>query len=106
MRELQTLSAMTGGERIGDAIEPEALRRLVEGLSSAGQLRQHWTVDDAVDALAVLTSYATYERLRRTERTSEQVEGVLAKLAISIVAPGTGTNSAPTAAPAAVGHPN
>ena len=106
MRELQTLSAMTGGERIGDAIEPEALRRLVDGLSSAGQLRQHWTVEDAVDARAVLTSYATYERLRRADRTSEQVEAVLAKLAISIVAPGTGTNSTPTPATASAGHAN
>ena len=81
-------------------IEPDALRRLVEGLAAAGQLRQHWTVDDAVDALAVLTSYATYERLRRADRSPEQVEAVLAKLAISIVAPGTGTNSTGAAAPA------
>jgi AcrR family transcriptional regulator len=99
MRELQTLSAMTGGGRIGDAIEEDALRRLVEGLASSGQLRQHWTTTDAVDALAVLTSYATYERLRRTTRTPEQVEAVLAKLAISVVAPGTATNAAATPHP-------
>jgi AcrR family transcriptional regulator len=104
MRELQTLSAMTGSERIGDAIDDDALKRLVEGLSQAGQLRQHWTTADAIDALAVLTSYSTYERLRRDERTPEQVEGVLAKLAISIVAPGGASNATnPTPVSAAQG---
>ena len=64
MRELRTLAAMTGGDAAGDAIDPAALRKLVEALASGGHLRAHWSVDDAGDALAVLTSYATYERLR------------------------------------------
>jgi AcrR family transcriptional regulator len=87
MRELRTLTAITGKDSAGDAIDPASLRKLVDALASAGQLRSHWTADDAVDALAVLTSYSTYDRLRIGGRTPEQVEGVLAKLAISIVAP-------------------
>lgn len=91
MRELRTLAAMTGGDVAGDAIDPAALRKLVEALASGGHLRGHWSVDDAGDALAVLTSYATYERLRAGERSPEQIEALLAKLAISIVTPGNST---------------
>ena len=87
MRELRTLTAITGKDNSGDGIDPASLRKLVDALASAGQLRSHWTADDAVDALSVLTSYPTYDRLRSGGRTPEQVEGVLAKLAISIVAP-------------------
>ena len=93
MRELRTLDALTGGDRVADGVEEKHLRRLVEGLGSSGQLRQHWSTEEAIDALAVLTSYATYERLRRAPRTPEQVEAVLAKLAVAIVTPhaaGTG----------------
>ena len=60
---------------------------LVAALAEAGQMRGHWSVDDAVDALGALTSYPTYERLRRGPRTPEQVEAVLAKLAVAIVSP-------------------
>jgi AcrR family transcriptional regulator len=88
MRELRTLSAMTGGEHPTDGVDPDALRRLVDALSSCGQLRGHWSPEDATDALVVLTSYPTYERLRQDKRSPEQVESVLAKLAVSIVAPG------------------
>jgi AcrR family transcriptional regulator len=87
MRELQTLSAITGADPPGDGVDEKHLRRLVEGLSSSGQLRAHWSTEEAVDALAVLTSYATYERLRRAPRPPEQVESVLAKLAVAIVTP-------------------
>ena len=68
VRELRTLAAMTGGDAAGDGIDPGSLRKLVEALAERGQLRTHWSLDDAVDALAVLTSYATYERLRRPAR--------------------------------------
>ena len=54
----------------------------------AGQLRAHWSIDEAVDALGALTSYSTYERLRRAPRTPEEVEAVLAKLVVSIVSRG------------------
>jgi len=91
MRELRTLAAMTGGDVAGDAIDPAALRKLTEALASGGHLRAHWSVDDAGDALAVLTSFATYERLRTGERSPEQIEALLAKLAISIVTPGNST---------------
>lgn len=87
MQGLRTLSAITGGEQPGDGVDEKHLRRLVEGLAGSGQLRAHWSSDEAVDALAVLTSYSTYERLRRAPRTPEQVESVLAKLAVSIVSP-------------------
>ena len=87
MRELLTLSAITGTEPPGDGVDEKHLRRLVEGLGSSGQLRSHWSTDEAVDALAVLTSYATYERLRRAPRPPEQVESVLAKLAVAVVTP-------------------
>jgi hypothetical protein len=79
---------MTGAKATGDAIDPESLRKLVDALAAGGHLRGHWTSEDAVDALAVLTSFATFERLRTNERSPEQVEALLAKLAISIVAPG------------------
>jgi AcrR family transcriptional regulator len=88
MRELRTLTAMTGGDVTGDAIDTAALQKLVEALAGGGHLRAHWSVEDATDALAVLTAYATYERLRAGDRTPEQVEALLAKLAISIVTPG------------------
>ena len=39
MRELRTLAAMTGGDVAGDAIDPAALRKLVEALASGGHLR-------------------------------------------------------------------
>lgn len=92
MRGLRTLTALTGGEQSGDGVDEKQLRRLVEALSAAGQMRAHWSVDEAVDALGALTSYATYERLRRGPRTPEQVEAVLAKLVVSIVSPGATAN--------------
>jgi AcrR family transcriptional regulator len=88
MRELRTLAAMTGVPATGDAIDPESLGKLVEALAAGGHLRGHWTNDEAIDALAVLTSFSTFERLRNNERSPEQVEALMAKLAISIVAPG------------------
>jgi AcrR family transcriptional regulator len=93
MNGLRTLTALTGGEQSGEGIDDKQLRQLVEALASAGQMRAHWSVDEATDALGALTSYATYERLRRAPRSSEQVEGVLAKLVVSIVSPGS--SSAP-----------
>ena len=94
MRELRTLAAMTGGDLIGDAIDAASLRKLVEALAGGDHLRSHWSTDDAVDALAVLTSYATYERLRVGERAPDQIEALLAKLAISVVTPGNNTSTA------------
>jgi AcrR family transcriptional regulator len=94
MRGLRTLSAITGSDHVGDGVDEKHLRRLVEGLGSTGQLRTHWSNDEAIDALAVLTSYSTYERLRRAPRSAEQVEAVLAKLAVSIVSPHTGSVAA------------
>ena len=67
------------------AAEIEQYGRLMEALAASGQMRAHWTIDEATDALGALTSYATYERLRRAPRTPEQVEAVLAKLVVSIV---------------------
>ena len=93
MNGLRTLTALTGGDQAGEGIDEKQLRRLVEALAAAGQMRAHWTVDEATDALGALTSYATYERLRRAPRTPEQVEGVLAKLVVSIVSRG-GTGAA------------
>ncbi len=88
MNGLRTLTALTGGDQAGEGIDEKQLRKLVESLAAAGQMRAHWTVDEATDALGALTSYATYERLRRAPRTPEQVEGVLAKLVVSIVSRG------------------
>ena len=88
IRELRTLVAVTGSDAPTDAIEPEYLRGLVEAISAAGQLRPRWSLEDAVDALAVLTSHPTYERLRRSnKRTPAQVETLLAKLAVVIISP-------------------
>jgi AcrR family transcriptional regulator len=89
MNGLRTLTALTGGEQGTDSIDERQLRRLVESLAAGGQMRGHWTVDEATDALGALTSYDTYERLRRGRRTPEEVEGVLAKLVVSIVSRGS-----------------
>ena len=66
MRGLRTLTAITGGDSAGEGVDDQQLRRLVEGLAAGNQMRAHWSVDEAVDALGALTSYATYERLRRS----------------------------------------
>ena len=88
IRELRTLVAVTGSDAPTDAIDPDYLRGLVEAIEASGQLRPRWSLDDAVDALAVLTSHPTYERLRRSKaRTPAQVETLLAKLAVVIISP-------------------
>ena len=88
VRELGRLAAATGADAPTDAIDHDYLRRVVAGLASAGHLRPRWSVDDAVDALALLTSFPTYERLRRTAtRTPAQIEALVAMLAVSIVSP-------------------
>jgi AcrR family transcriptional regulator len=99
MNGLRTLTALTGGDQAGEGIDENQLRRLVEALAAAGQMRSHWTVDEAADALGALTSYATYERLRRAPRTPEQVEAVLAKLVVSIVSPGAANSHTTTSTP-------
>jgi AcrR family transcriptional regulator len=88
MSGLRTLTALTGGDQASEGIDDKQLRRLMEALAASGQMRAHWTIEEAADALGALTSYATYERLRRAPRTPDQVEGVLAKLVVSIVSRG------------------
>ncbi|GIU88149.1 MAG: hypothetical protein KatS3mg009_2664 [Acidimicrobiia bacterium] len=102
MRDLRTLKAMTGAPTTSDAIGREDLAHLVESLAATGQLRQHWTTEDAVDALGVLTSYATFERLRAPGRSPEEIEAVLARLAVAVVAPSASTSPNP-GAPAGTG---
>jgi AcrR family transcriptional regulator len=88
VRELRTLVAVTGTEAPTDGVDSEYLRCLVDGLVAGGHLRPRWSAADAVDALALLTSYPTYEQLRGSQgRSAEQIEAMLAKLAVSIVAP-------------------
>jgi AcrR family transcriptional regulator len=87
VRELRSLVAVTGADAPTDGVADEYLRCVVDGLAAAGHLRPRWSPGDAVDALAVLTSYPTYEHLRSPARTPAQIEALLAKLAVSIVAP-------------------
>jgi AcrR family transcriptional regulator len=88
MRELRTLVAVTGSDASTDGIDLGYIRGLVEAISESGQLRPRWSVDDAVDALAVITSHATFERLRGAGvRNAAQVETLLAKLAVVIISP-------------------
>jgi len=88
VRELRALVAVTGTEAAVDGVDPAYLRQIVNGLHTGGHLRSRWSIDDAVDALALLTSYPTYERLRGSPgRTPEEVESLLAMLAVSIVTP-------------------
>ena len=88
VRELRTLVAVTGTETAPEGVDTDYLRGLVNSLVAGGHLRPRWSAADAVDALALLTSYPTYEQLRRSHtRTPEQIEAVLAKLAVSIVSP-------------------
>lgn len=91
VRELRRLAAVTGTDAPTDAVDHDYLRGVVAGLASAGHLRPRWSPDDAVDALALLTSFPTYERLRYSPpRTPAQIESLVAKLAVSIVAPNAG----------------
>jgi len=85
MRGLRTLTAVTGGDHSGERIDDGQLRRAVDALDAAGRLRAPWTVEDAVDALAALTSYSTYEQLRSSPRTPDQVEAVLRQLSAAFV---------------------
>jgi AcrR family transcriptional regulator len=88
VHDLRALAAATGTHGPTEAVDAEYLRCIVGGLSAAGHLRAHWSTDDAVDALALLTSYPTYEQLcGSAPRSTMQIEALLAKLAISIVAP-------------------
>jgi AcrR family transcriptional regulator len=88
VKELRRLAAVTGSDAPTDAVDQDYLRGVVAGLASAGHLRPRWTAEDAVDALALLTSYPTYERLRYSPtRTPAQIEALVAKLAVSIVSP-------------------
>jgi AcrR family transcriptional regulator len=88
VRELRSLVAVTGSEACTDGVGDAYLRDVVSGLAAAGHLRPRWSPDDAVDALALLTSYPAYERLRGTPaREPAQIEALLAKLAVSIVSP-------------------
>jgi AcrR family transcriptional regulator len=98
MRELRTLAAITGGDRVGDAIDGESLRKLVAALAAGGHLRAHWSNEEAVDAFGALTSFSTYERLRTgvsvaAPRAPEEVEALLAKMAVSIVSLGNQTSA-------------
>ena len=88
IRELRTLVAVTGNDAPTDGIDAGYLRCIVEAIAASGQLRPRWSTEDAVDALAVLTSYPTFERLRRANaRTPAEIETLLAKLAVVIVSP-------------------
>jgi AcrR family transcriptional regulator len=87
VRELRTLVAVTGADAPTGGVDIEYLRCVVAGLAAQGHLRPRWSSADAVDALALLTSYPTYERLRAPGRNPAQIEALLAKLAVSIVAP-------------------
>jgi AcrR family transcriptional regulator len=103
IRDLRTLVAATGATASLDGLDESYLRCLVEAIAASGQLRARWSVDDAVDALAVLTSHATFERLRRSgARTPAQVETLLARLAVVIVSPTATSATATNAASAAV----
>jgi AcrR family transcriptional regulator len=90
MGDLLRLQAATGRTAPYNGHDDNGLRRLVEQLASADRLRAHWPVNDAIDALGVITSYETFARLRGGGRSPEQVEGVLARLVVSIVQAGPG----------------
>ena len=88
VRELRSLVAVTGTEAPVDAVAPEYLEAIVADLDAGGHLRARWSTDEAVDALALLTCYPTYERLRGAPvRSADEIESLLALLAVSIVAP-------------------
>jgi len=88
VRELQSLVAVTGADAPIDAVDIDYLRKVVAGLDAGGHLRARWSSAEAVDALALLTSYPTYARLRGEPcRSPDEIESLLAMLAVSIVAP-------------------
>ena len=88
VRELRTLVAATGTDAPTEGVDTEYLECIVARLAAAGYLRPRWSQGDAVDALALLTSYSTYERLRGApKRTPVEIEAMLARLAVSIVTP-------------------
>ncbi|MCU1429993.1 MAG: hypothetical protein JWL83_3993 [Actinomycetia bacterium] len=86
-REARTLGAITGAQRSGDLV-PLGLNKVVDALAATGHLRSHWTREEAVAALQVLTSFDTYDRLRAGgTRSTIEVEAILTKLAIAVIAP-------------------
>jgi AcrR family transcriptional regulator len=86
-QEARTLAAITGSDQGVDLV-PAGLDKVVDALASTGHLRSHWSPEEAVAALSVLTSFDTYERLRGDgERSQSEIEAVLAKLAIAVIAP-------------------
>jgi AcrR family transcriptional regulator len=92
-QEARTLAAITGVARNGDLV-PAGLNKVVDALAATGHLRSHWTRDEAVAALSVLTSFETYERLRAGGSRSEvDVEAVLTKLAIAVISPPSAGNA-------------
>jgi AcrR family transcriptional regulator len=106
VRELRALIAVTGAEAPIDSVDAAYLRQVVTGLEAGGHLRARWSADDAVDALALLTSYPTYESLRGSRRTPDEVEALLAMLAVSIVTPnGSGDTMSHNSAAATSGPP-
>jgi AcrR family transcriptional regulator len=106
VRELRNLVAVTGADVPIDGVDIVYLQQIVAGLEAAGQLRPRWSAAEAVDALALLTSYPTYERLRgSTRRTPEEVEALLAKLAVSIVTPNGSGEAMPNHAASTSGPP-
>jgi AcrR family transcriptional regulator len=92
--EARTLAAITGAPRSGDLV-PLGLNKVVEALATNGHLRSHWSREEAAAALSVLTSYETFERLRAGgSRSSTDVEAVLTKLAIAVIAPANTASAA------------
>jgi AcrR family transcriptional regulator len=104
-QEARTLAAITGADRAGDLV-PAGLDKVVDALATTGHLRSHWSPEEAVAALSVLTSFDTYERLRGDgDRTPTEIEAVLAKLAIAVIAPPPASSSSSSTNAGANGTP-
>jgi AcrR family transcriptional regulator len=96
--EARTLAAITGAPRSGDLV-PLGLNKVVDALATNGHLRSHWSREEAVAALSVLTSFETFERLRAGgSRSATDVEAVLTKLAIAVIAAANPSAAAAAAA--------
>jgi AcrR family transcriptional regulator len=66
----------------------EAVTAVVERLDDADRAKRSFSTEETIDLLVMLTSFATYESLARSARTSEDVAGLLSEFASVALDPG------------------
>jgi AcrR family transcriptional regulator len=91
-RTLTTLAAADGDarellDRVG-ADRLSDLRRLAQRARRLGRLGGGWTPARAADALWLVTSFETYDLMRRSGKSASETAGLLFQIAKSVLDPG------------------